>query len=396
VSNSSNSKDAASDLDLYDEATILNPYPAYRQLRDSGAAVYLSRANVYAVARYDDVTRALRDHGLFSSASGVSVSERVNAVASGTLISSDPPEHDRLRRIMAAPITPGAIKLLRPRIEEAAANLVADLIDRPEFDAVTDLAQILPVSIVSHLVGLPEEGRENMLQWAAAAFNLNGPGNERSDNAWPAIIEMRDYAARVASRGAVRPGSWADGLIDLVERGEVEATRLPALFRDYMAPSLDTTINATASLLYLLGSNPEQWQRLVDEPSLAKNAINEAVRLESPIRGFTRIATADCKIGEIEIAKGKRVLLLYGSANRDERKWEDPEHFDICRKVGDQVGFGFGVHSCAGMHLARLEIECILQALLARVRRLSIRAPVWAVNNNLRGLASMPMKFEPL
>ena len=118
------------------------------------------------------------------------------------------------------------------------------------------------------------------------------------------------------------------------------------------------------------------------------------MRLESPIRGFARSLSADATIGDVALPAGARVLLLYASANRDERKWDAPERFDVRRRVVDQVGFGFGVHSCAGMHLARLEIECLVQALIPRVERFEAETPVRAVNNTLRGFASLPVRVS--
>jgi cytochrome P450 len=382
------------DIDLYSDESIADPYPQYRALREQGAAVWLSTHSLYAFPRYEEVSAALRNHKRFSSAQGVSVSNRVNAVASGTLISSDPPAHDQLRKLMAAPLTPAAVATLREQFQAAALELVDHLLELGNFDAVVDLARVLPVSIVSRLVGLPEEGRENMLLWAGASFDLVGPDNQRAELAWPHALEMREYAANVARRGAVTRGGWADRLLDLADEGHVPHERLPFLFRDFMAPSLDTTIFATASLMYLLGTNPDQWRLLVENPSLVKNAVNEAVRLESPIRGFTRVSTEDCRIEDVALPAGSRVLILYASANRDERKWDNPERFDIRRRVVDHVGFGLGVHSCAGMHLAKLEIESILNAMITRVRSISVGAPVWALNNTLRGLASLPMTFE--
>lgn len=382
------------DIDLYSDESISDPYSHYRTLRDRGAVVWLSKQSLYAFPRYEAVNAALRNHQRFSSAQGVSVSSRVNAVASGTLISSDPPAHDALRKLMAAPLSPGALASLRSQFQSAAVELVEHLIEVGDFDAVPDLARVLPISIVSRLVGLPEKGRENMLLWAGASFDLSGPDNARAEQAWPHAMEMREYAAKVARRGAVTPGGWADRLIDLADEGHVSHDRLPFLFRDFLAPSLDTTIFATASLMYLLGTHPDQWRLLVEEPALVKNAVNEAVRLESPIRGFTRMSTEDCQMEDVHLPAGSRVLLLYASANRDERKWHHPEQFDIRRRVVDHVGFGLGVHSCAGMHLAKLEIESILNAMLGRVRHLSVGKPVWALNNTLRGLASLPMKFE--
>jgi cytochrome P450 len=186
--------------------------------------------------------------------------------------------------------------------------------------------------------------------------------------------------------------SWADRLLDHVDSGDIAIEEFSTLLRDYLGPSLDTTIFATSNLIWLFSLHPEQWDLVRADPELTRNAINEAVRLESPIRGFTRSVTVEHEVGGVRLPAGARVLLLYASANRDERKWEDPEAFNVQRRVVDQVGFGLGVHSCAGMHLARLEIECLVRALIPRVRRFEASQPVRAINNTLRGLASLPVR----
>jgi cytochrome P450 len=164
--------------------------------------------------------------------------------------------------------------------------------------------------------------------------------------------------------------------------------------RDYLGPSLDTTIFAIGSMILLFGQNPEQWELLRHDPSLVANAVNETVRLESPIRGFTRCLTRDHAIGGTSMRRGDRALLLFASANRDERKWDRPEQFDITRKVGEQVGFGYGIHTCAGMHLARLEMQALLRALIPRAHRFNLGPPVYERNNVLRGLRSLPVTIE--
>ena len=165
--------------------------------------------------------------------------------------------------------------------------------------------------------------------------------------------------------------------------------------RDYLGPSLDTTIFAIGHLLHLFGQYPDQWKLLRQEPNRVGNAINEAIRLESPIRGFTRVLSQDYTIGGIKLFTGDRVLILYASANRDERRWDEPEKFDICRVLTDHVGFGYGIHQCVGMQLARLEMRSVLTAMIARVSKIKILgAPVYAKNNVLRGLETLPIKFS--
>ena len=380
------------DHDIYGDEALLEPYAHYRAIRDLGAVVWLPRHQIWAMGRHADVVAALRNHAVFSSAAGVAVSDATNRMALGTTISSDPPRHDVLRKIIGAPLTPAAVATLRPRIEAAAESLVTALVDRGAFDAAVDLAQYLPLTIVAHMVGLPPEGRENMLSWAAATFDIFGPDNGRARSAQPLIQEMRQYASSLASRDKVVSASWADRLLDHVDSGDIAIEQFSTLLRDYLGPSLDTTIFATGNLIWLFSLHPEQWDLVRADPELTRNAINEAVRLESPIRGFTRSVTVEHEVGGVRLPAGARVLLLYASANRDERKWEDPEAFNVQRRVVDQVGFGLGVHSCAGMHLARLEIECLVRALIPRVRRFEASQPVRAINNTLRGLASLPVR----
>jgi cytochrome P450 len=165
---------------------------------------------------------------------------------------------------------------------------------------------------------------------------------------------------------------------------------------DYIAPSLDTTIGAISTALYLLGSHPEQWEQLKNDPTLIPAAINEVVRFESPLRAFARQVRTDTELGGVALPSGSRVLVQYASANRDEREWDDPDTFDIRRDAGRQIGFGHGAHACAGQGLARLETTAMLHALLDRVDRIEVIGdPAWAVNNIIRRHERLPLKLHP-
>ncbi|QDF38608.1 cytochrome P450 [Bradyrhizobium symbiodeficiens] len=380
------------DVDLYSDEVLHDPYPHYRALRELGAVVWLPRNGLHVVARFDDVRAALRNPAVFSSAQGVAANDHVNEISRGTTLASDAPLHDRLRAIIAAPLLPRALEDIAPQIRAEAGLLIDDLVARGAFDAVTDLAQHLPLTIVSKLVGLEDYGRGSMLRWAAATFNVLGGMNERACAALKDVHDMRAYLGGAEIRSRLRPGSWGDRIFAAADRGEVEAERCPVLMRDYLGPSLDTTIFATANLILLFGRNPAQWDIVRSDPALIANAINEALRLESPVRGFTRHLAADATIGGLTVPRDSRVLLLYASANRDERKWQDPETFDVKRRANDHLGFGNGTHMCAGLHLARLEMTALLEVLVQRVAGFRIGEPVLAINNVLRGLASLPVQ----
>ncbi|UPJ55956.1 cytochrome P450 [Bradyrhizobium sp. 192] len=380
------------DVDLYSDEVLHDPYPHYRALRELGPVVWLPRNGLHVVARFDDVRAALRNPSVFSSAQGVAANDHVNEISRGTTLASDAPLHDRLRAIIAAPLLPRALEDIGPQIRAEAGLLIDDLVARGEFDAVTDLAQHLPLTIVSKLVGLEDYGRSSMLRWAAATFNVLGGMNARACAALKDVHDMRAYLGGEQIRTRLRPGSWGDRIFAAADRGEVEAERCPVLMRDYLGPSLDTTIFATANLILLFGRHPAQWDIVRNDPALIPNAINEALRLESPVRGFTRHLVADATIGGLTVPRDSRVLLLYASANRDERKWQDPEQFDVKRRANDHLGFGNGTHMCAGLHLARLEMTALLEVLVERVAGFRIGEPVLAMNNVLRGLASLPVQ----
>jgi cytochrome P450 len=232
-----------------------------------------------------------------------------------------------------------------------------------------------------------------MLAWAAATFDALGPPNARAAAATPQLLEMARYAASL-ERGRLRPGSWAARLFDASDAGAIPPEDVAGLLIDYIAPSLDTTILGAGHLLYLLGAHPDQYDAVRGDPSLVPAAVHEALRLGSPVRGFTRFAAKPYRTNDVAIPEGDRVLLIFASANRDERRWSDPDRFDVRRDARDHVAFGHGVHRCAGGHLAQLELESLLRALVARVRRIEVGEPEPLANNVLHGYARFRASFD--
>jgi len=345
-----------SDIDPYSGAALIEPWTVYRELQDLGPAVWLSRYQMFALTRHDSVKRALLDAEAFSSASGVMMNDDMNQVLRGNTLCSDGEDHRRLRRIITRPLTATAMVSLRSEITTKAEALVERLVAKQAFCAVTELATALPVDIVASAVGLPEEGRERMLIWAERMFNCFGPLNDRSRAAFRVLKEMMSYATAKAVRGKLKPGSWAEGIIDAVDRGEVDEAARPVLMIDYMGPSLDTTIHAIANGVWLFAQHPGEWRKVCADPARVSSALNEILRMESPIQGFSRLLTRDYNMAGTMLPAGSRAIAFYGAANRDPRKFPDPDVFDVGRGAVDQLAFGLGPHACAGMHLARLEI----------------------------------------
>ncbi|MEP5762026.1 MAG: cytochrome P450/oxidoreductase [Litoreibacter sp.] len=383
------------DVDFYSDDFIRDPHPHYAAMRTLGPVVFIPSLGNYAFTQHRVVQDALRDPVRFSSAKGVAGDKFGSDFLQGNTVASDPPTHTKLRRAMAPPLLPGALETVRPEVERVADVLIEGLVDKGSFDAIADLARYLPLKIVTEMVGLPDFGQDNMLKWAAAAFDVLGMQNQRGEKALDAIAEMRAFIAGQVNRDTLKEGSWTYRILDLVDQGALDPTLAPFAIRDYINPSLDTTISATGQLIWQLSQNPDQWDKLRDNPDLCRNAVNEAVRLGTPIRSFSRHTTQEVEVAGITIPQGSRVMMLFASANRDAQVFDDPDQFDVTRDPKDQLGFGSGIHMCIGMHLAQLEMISLLKAMISRVGRIEIGTPEIVLNNTIAAFATLPTTFVP-
>lgn len=380
--------------DIYSRAAILDPYPHYRRMRELGPVVRLPRHGVYALPRYAECKTTLRDDATFGSTESVALNPLSNRLSRGTTLASDGAEHDRRRKLVAHRLLPRALRSINGTVDATAAAVVDAALERGTVDGVGDLATALPLAVVPDLVGWPRDQREQLIAWGGATFDILGPLNRQAVKAMPRSVQMLRFARRVVRRRTVLEGSIAHELLAAADAGTLSLDELPSLMVDYLAPSLDTTISAISNALYLLGTHPEQWELLKNDPSLIPAAVNEVVRYETPLRAFARGVRADTELGGVTLPSGSRVLVMYASANRDEAEWDAPDTFDIRRDSGRQIGFGNGAHACAGQGLARLETSAMLQALLDRVERFEIIGePTWAVNNIIRRHERLPIEL---
>lgn len=381
------------ELDFYSDEFISDPHPHYVSMRRLGSVVWLSAHGNYALTRYHEVRTALKNTEVIASGHGVAGDAKGCQFMKGNTLASDEPEHNVMRTAMAQPLLPSSLEQHRQDIHDKADQLIAELVQSGRFEGMERLAAFLPLNIVTELVGLPERGRANMLRWAAAGFNILGIQNERGRAGIDTVEEMRTYIRTEAVPEKVRPGSWTDRIFKLAQEGEIPHALCPSLIRDYIGPSLDTTIAATGQLMFQLGRSPDSFELLKEKPELIPNAINEAVRLASPIRSLTRHVTRDHMLGGSWLPARARVMMLYASANRDELAFEDPEKFDVTRTGPPHLGFGHGSHTCVGMHLARMEMEALLHALIRRVDNIEVGEPKVALNNTIASFSHLPIKF---
>lgn len=379
------------DLDLFSDASLKEPFEDYKRLRDAGAVVRLNRPDVYAVGRFADVQAALRAPDRLISGKGVGFNDFFNARKGMNVLQSDGVLHTRLRATVMRPLAPAKLAEARENLKSMVAERVQALTGQGWFDGMKGLASFLPVEAIAHLVGLPDVGRERMLDWAAATFNIIGPEQPPQDLA--VMLEARDFMAKL-DESVVRTGSWAGELFAAARNGRLTLQEAMAAISAYVIPSLDTTIMAKGHLLHDLATHPEALQQLRQAPDLIPSAVIESVRRNSVLRWFSRVATEDYAIGNTIVPQGARIMLLYGCANRDERRYLDPDRFDIMRDARDQLAWGTGAHMCAGMHLARLEMEVLTEALLESSVSIEVGVPTPGLNRGLFGYAELPLRLS--
>ena len=385
------------DPDFYADDFIRDPIPRYADMRQRGPVLWLPHQNAYAVTRHAEVVEVLNRTKSFLSGKGISINDDVNKILIGSTINSDGEAHHRRRKVTATPLMPKSIEPLEDYIHLTAGSLADKLVAKQQFDAVTEFAQILPYSIVIDLIGLNDGGKTNMLKWAAATFDLLGSMNARGEEAFETLVELRDYLDEHGQASHLKEGGLARRIFEVAPDHGCSEDEAAQLMRDYIAPSLDTTISAGGFMALLFAQNPDQWDRLRAQPELVPNAIEEIVRLATPIRSLSRYIAEDTIVAGVDLPKGGRMMVVFASANRDMAVWENPDDFDIGRRVKKHVGFGFGVHTCMGLHLARRELINLLEAMMRRVERWElVGEPQIAMNNTIRAYSHLPVKVHPL
>ncbi len=380
--------------DLYADDVIRDSAPLFRRIRDAGPLVWLPTHRLYALGRFADVRTALRDDTTFVSGRGVAANPIANRLGRHTTLNSDGDVHARRRKVLMRSLGARALAEVQEAVDSEAERLVDGLLRCARFDAVADFGAGLPVAVVAKLVGVRPD-HNTMLKWAAATFDGLGPTNGRARRHMPTGLSLQAYARRLTRR-RVAPGSWAASVFDAHDGGEISSSEARALIVDLVAPALDTTILASAYMLMMLARNPEAWEAIRADPSLAPAAVVEAVRLGSPVRVFTRYVARDAHVDGIPLPRGSRVAVLYASANRDERRFADPERFDLLRENNTHLGWGNGPHTCVGIHLAKLEMHALLSAMIPRVARIDAGEPQPLMNNTLQGIAELATSFTPV
>ncbi|RYY51257.1 MAG: cytochrome P450 [Actinomycetales bacterium] len=387
--------------DPFSLEVLADPFTFHEALRDAGPVVHLPAIDVYAMGRYTEVHEALTNWQGFVSSDGVGHLSFRNEEPwrpPSLLLEADPPHHDAPRRVVTEVLGPRTLTRLREGWFADARALVDAIVppgvDSVEIDGQVDLAEVFPLRVFPDAVGLRQEGRENLLPYGNHLFNAFGPPNDLVKQGEPDAPRLLQSIVEQCGRESLAEGGFGAAIWAAADRGEITHDQAPLLVRSLLSAGVDTTVHGLAALLHALSTHPHEYARLQERPQLVRTAFDEAVRLESPVQTFFRTADVDVEIGGTVVPADSKILMYLASANRDPRRWDDPDRFDLTRDPSGHVGFGMGLHQCVGQHIARLESEAVLTALLARVELIEpLPGARLHLNNTLRGWESLPLRL---
>lgn len=396
-------------FDPHDPALIADPHPLYARLRDADPVHYLPGHDLWMVTRYEDAARILREPAVFSSRIGMSpefatpssagtgVDYRFGGPGVRVLVATDPPDHQVFRRAVAGAFTPSAVRALCDSIAELAAGCVRDLVEHGQ-DGVADfyahVAEPLPVLALAGLFGIPQEMHGEFRSWATVMtsdLDRTGPGTRALGRG----MDMFRFFSRQLRKppDAGRPTLF-DSVIAARQAG-VSDRELLAFCAFLLVAGVETTTNLLTNLVAALIRFPAVAQQLRDSPGLVPAAVEEGLRYETPLQILWRGTTRPAELRGRAIPAGARIMVAFGSANRDEREFSEPDQFRLDRDPNPHLGLGFGPHFCLGAHLARLEVASVLRELLAVTMDMEIAGdPVRTSSIVLRGFTSLPVRVQ--
>ncbi|ODU02037.1 MAG: hypothetical protein ABS81_19000 [Pseudonocardia sp. SCN 72-86] len=397
--------------DPYSAAFKDDPWPVYRRLRDETPVYHSEKGGFWALSRFEDVRAAARDHETYLSFEGIDIDDTAKDMsAPGFLPDIDNPRHDQLRRIVQRTFIPRTIAKLENDVRRVVTGLVDRFADTGTADLAQDLSWPIPYAVFFDVLGLPTTGsdREDLVRWSHGLKDREDDDPRLTPVAWDALHNTKDYLAQVLMERRANPREDLLSTLVTASVGDHEGVPYaPArLDRDSEIVGLAFVlfmagVESTSALLSTafreLALHPEQATGLVADPSGIPAAIEESLRFDAPLQVAGRTTTRDVDLHGITIPAGERVFLVYGSANRDERQFDDPDRFDVTRPPQRHMAFSEGLHGCLGAPLARLEARIALEVALPRMGRYEISGPLTRYRStpNMRVLDSLPVSFTP-
>ena len=387
------------EFDPFSDVFFNDPYPTYKRLRDEAPVYFNETYGFYAITRHEDVSEAYKNHQVFSSSHGVDLAtmtsdEPIHPI----LIMMDPPEHNRMRVLVSRVFTPRAVQGLEPMVREVITGFL-DKADPVKFDVVHDFSALFPVEIITRMLGVPPESRQDVRLWLDRTLTREPGQIGMSEDGMAAALEsgVMYYNLIVSKRET--PG---DDMISRLIAAELKnddgsTSRLDDVEIAGFASLLggagaETVTKLVGNAAVLFADNPDEWQKVLDDPSRIPAAVEEILRMHPPAQYVGRWTLEDVTLHGVTIPKDSPVLLVNGSASRDERAYDEPDVFNIDREQGQNIGFGYGIHSCLGAALARMESRIAIELLRERMPRFEVdRDGLRRVNmTNVAGYSHVP------
>jgi cytochrome P450 len=377
---------------------IGDPYPAYKELRATAPVYWNDVTNFWALLKYEDIRHVSGNPALFTSTKGITIPDPallVEPVQEGNLIFTDPPRHRQLRKLVNTGFTKRRVAILEPKIREIVYRLLADVGPDSTLEFAEDVAAPLPTRMIAELLGAPPDDWEQFRRWSDACTGNADPEIELDPLL--AIGELYEYFLQLI---AARRAHAQDDMLSVLSVAEIDGQRLTD--EDLLNFSFlllvagnETTRNLIALGTLALIEHPEECRKLVKDPTLIPSAVEEMLRWTSPVTHMARTATADTEIRGQKIAEGDTIVMLYGSANRDEDIFgSDAEDFKVTRHPNPHIAFGCGEHSCVGSQLARLEACVLFEVLLGRYPKLELTGDVDRMRATMvPGVKRMPVRL---
>jgi cytochrome P450 len=382
----------------FDAEVMADPYPVYRELRDHAPVYWSPEASCWVLSRYDDVSAALTDPATYSSASGIFPTPPgvdMTELFLPMLIMSDPPRHTQLRHLVSKAFTPRRITGLEPHIQTLVDELLDETPETGAWDFVSGFAGPLPAIVIADMLGVPREDRDQFRNWSTTLIQSNPARGEFGTGLDAAAALYEYFAAFLAERRTHPQDDLMTALVQADVDGEhLSEEELLGFCLLLLIAGHETTTNLLANSAVILAQHPESRRQLADNPNLVPAAVEELLRYDSPVQGLARTLTRQVDLHGQAMAAGDTVLMLFGSANRDNHAFPEADHFDIHRAPERQVALGRGIHFCLGASLARLEARTALQALLARRRDwdVDLDSATRLRSGPIRGFASLPFQ----
>jgi cytochrome P450 len=399
-------------VDPFDPAFKANPYPAYAELRSTAPIhriTLLDGRSVWLVTRYEDVLAIFKDERFVKDWRKVLTPEQLAQIPrmppvmeplSKNMLETDPPDHERLRALVSKAFTPRLIARMRPRIQAIADSLLDAVEDKGGMDLIDDYAFPLPITVIAELLGVPSEDRKKFRVWTDAAVSGDGTAEYLETVLVPHMQAFSNYLLEMFEEKRENP---KDDLISALVRAEEAGERLSegellGMVFLLLVAGHETTVNLIGNGTLALLQHPDQLEKLRNDPSLIKSAIEELLRYDGPLETSPeRFAREDVAIGETVIPKGEMVRVVIAAADRDPERFPDPDALDITRTDNRHLAFGKGIHHCLGAPLARMEGQIAIDALLRRMPGLRLQGPPesmsWRPGIVMRGLQGLPVKF---